>query len=334
MDDVKARFPLLTLLTAGFMVLWPDPSGLAVAKVAAQGAQQTATQATQEAWPDTEVIVKGKVSISPALWRIQKGDAQIIILGTLPVFPKSQAWNTKRVENALRGARSLITPPNSNPGFFDMMGLLSKKALPGRQLLKNVLTPELNARYEETARRAGVDIRDFAHDKPVWAGARLRRVVLQRRGLSDEEPLATVVRLAHRADVPVKAAGKYKIGPIFKDVNAMDVTASQACLSFALDDIDFDLDRAPRAATAWAQGDIRTVRANYEGSALMKCLSGSDQAALLNERSTSDAMTAVTEALSTPGKTVAVLPLAMMLRKGGVLERLRSQGYSVSNPED
>ncbi len=319
--------PILAAIFAALLLVGPTTAAIATTSL-------SEFQAEPEAWPDTEVVVKGRVSVSPALWRVQKGDTQVIILGILPVFPKSQGWNSKRVENALRGARGLITPPTSNPNFFDMMGMLSKKALPNKQLLKNVLTPAMNARYEATARRADVDIHDFAHDKPVWAGARLRREVLQRRGLSADEPLATIIRLANRQGVPVRAAAKYKVGPIFKDVNTMDAAASEACLGYALDDIDFDMDRAPKAALAWAQGDIRTVRANYQGSALMKCLAGSDQAAALNERSAIDAMTAITAAFAKPGKTVAVLPLALLLRKGGVLERLRAQGYAVSAPED
>ncbi len=327
MNDARKRIIACLGLFAGLLLMWPATSAIATASL-------FGSQSDPESWPETEVVVKGRVSISPALWRVQKGDSQVIILGILPVFPKSQGWNSKRVENALRGARGLITPPTSNPGFFDMMGMLSKKALPNKQLLKSVLSPAMNARYEATALRAGVDIRDFAHDKPVWAGARLRREVLQRRGLSSDEPLATITRLANRQGVPVRAAAKYKVGPIFKDVNTMDTAASEACLGYALDDIDFDLDRAPKAALAWAQGDIRTVRANYQGSALMKCLSGSDQAVALNERSAVDAMTAIDAAFTRPGKTVAVLPLALLLRKGGVLERLRTQGYAVSAPDE
>ena len=51
----------------------------------------------QEDWTNTEVIVKGKAPPGPAEWRVTHGDAQIIILGVLPVFPKKQAWSTRRM---------------------------------------------------------------------------------------------------------------------------------------------------------------------------------------------------------------------------------------------
>ena len=288
----------------------------------------------QENWPETEIVVKGKPAAGPALWRVSDGDSQVIILGILPVFPKKQKWSTKRVEGALRGANALITPPASSTGIGDAWMMMSKKGLPNRQSLKDALPPELYARYETTARRAGVPIKDFARDKPVWAGARLRREVLQKLALSDDATLSTVRRLAGQAGVPVKAAGRYDIGPIFKAVNAMDDRASQGCLRYTLDDIDFNLDRAPLAAKAWAVGDIATVRRHYQGSTLLKCLSGSPQAAAMMDRSVTDSARAVTTALNKPGKTVAVFPLALLLRKGGVLDNLRAQVYDVSNPKD
>jgi uncharacterized protein YbaP (TraB family) len=292
------------------------------------------TASAQEDWPDTAIVVKGKAATGPALWRVTDGDSQVIILGILPVFPKKQKWSTKRVEGALRGANTLITPPASSTGVGDVWLMMSKKGLPNRRTLKEDVSPALYARYEATARRAGVSIKDFARDKPVWAGARLRREVVQKIGLSDDEPVGTVKQLARQAGISVRAAGKYDIGPLFKTVNAMDDAASEACLTYTLDDIDFDLDRASIAAKAWSVGDIGTVRTNYQGSTLMKCLSGSPQAAAVLNRSVTDSLNAITAALAKPGKTVAVFPLAILLRKGGVLERLRAKGYAVSAPQD
>ena len=288
----------------------------------------------QEDWGNTEVVVRGKAPPGPAEWRVSHGDAQVIILGILPVFPKSQAWSTRRVQNALHNARLLITPATSHIGANDLVTLMFSKGLAGRATLQSSVPPALYARYQASARRAGVATRDFEHDKPVWAAVRLRREVLERRGLSDDEPGDTVIRLAHQAGVPVKAAGRYKMAGILKDVNAMSDAASQACMGYTLDDIDFDLDRAPKAAAAWATGDIATVRANYQGSALEKCLDGSGKGTALMERSISDTVAAVTSALQVPGKTVAIFPMATLLRKNGALDRLRAAGYEVSSPAD
>jgi hypothetical protein len=286
----------------------------------------------QNVWNDADLVVTAHVP-GIALWRVQKGDSEVVVIGILPVFPKSQAWSTRRVENALRGAHGLITPPAPAVGIGDIFGIMSSKNLPGHQPLQAVLPPDLYARYVATAARAGVSIKPFAHDKPIWAGARLRKDVLQKLALSDEEPAATIIRLAHRANVPVHSAGRIKFALVVKDVNAMSDAASRDCLADVLDDIDFDLDRAPKAAAAWAAGDIRTVHANYQGSAMLKCFQGSEPAAGLLDHSIDDSVAAIDNALKTPGKSVAIFPLATILRKDGALDRLRAQGASISSPD-
>ncbi|ESQ92738.1 conjugative transfer protein GumN [Asticcacaulis sp. AC460] len=288
------------------------------------------SMAQTEDWPD--VVIKAKTTVGPAMWRVSDEDSQVIIIGILPVFPKKQAWNTKRIENALRGANVLITPATSHAGAGDMTSLMFRKGLPDGKTLKQVLSPALYARYEAAAARAKVSIRDFARDKPVWAMVRLRREVLEKRGLTDDEPVATIKRLAGRAGVPVRAAANYDMGAIVKDINAMTPQAAEVCVTATLDDIDFLLDRLGRTAAAWAVGDLATVRANYPASAMARCLSGSSKGSALMDRSINDSVAAVEKALKKPGKSVAVLPLAILLRRGATLDRLRAKGYEVSAP--
>ena len=291
-------------------------------------AQMTQAQTAQapETWSDTqEVIVRAHVP-GPAMWRVQKDGAEVIVIGVLPVFPKAQAWQTRRIENALKGARVLITPAATSASVGDLFGLMSSKNLPQHEDLRTTLPPALYARYQAAADRAGVSVKPFAHDNWTRFAGRLRKDILGKIGLSDQEPQATIVRLAHRAGVPVRASARYKFSPLLKDVNAMSLQASEACLSDALDDIDFDFDRAPRAAAAWATGDLKTVHANYQGSTLVRCLAGSEQAAAILDHSIDDAATAISEALKTPGRSVAVFPLATLLRKNGVLDRLGVEG--------
>ncbi len=304
--------------------------GLAAAVLAA--ATPALPQTLPEQWSD-EIIVSAPAA-GPAIWRLRKGQSEVLVIGILPVFPRTQTWRTRRIEMALKGANALITPAVSRASFGDYVGIMSKKALPNRQTLKEILPPDLNARYEATAARAGVSIKAFAHDKPVWAGARLRQDVLSKLRLTDDEPTQTIARLARRQDVPVRVAGKYKLSPVLRDVNGMGEEASETCLRRTLDDIDFDLDRAPKAAAAWAVGDTRTVLANYHGSALADCLEGSGLGAALMERSIGDAVDAISEALQQPGRTVAIVPLAPWLRKGGALDRLRAQGVTITAPVD
>lgn len=290
--------------------------------------------AQTEAWNDsaTEVVVKASIP-GPAMWRVKKGQSEVIVIGILPVMPRSLNWNTRRIGFALKGAKGLITPPKANLNLGDMLKMMSAKNLPKGTMLKDVLPQALNTRYETTAARAGVSIKAFDHDKPVWAGARLRKDVLAKLSLTDDEPVDTIVRLAHRQGVDVRTSGRYKLSPILKDINAMDMASSRNCLSAALDDIDFDIDRSRKTAIAWTTGDLKTVRANYQGSALQACFDGSEKGQALIEHSIDDATNAIEEALETPGKSVAIFQLSPLLRKGGALDRLKAHGAQITAPE-
>ncbi|MBP2160052.1 MULTISPECIES: TraB/GumN family protein [Asticcacaulis] len=288
--------------------------------------------AAREVWSG-EVVISAKAS-GPALWRLRRGQSEVIVIGVLPTFPKTQAWRTRRIENALKGANGLLIPQAAKASAGDMLSLMSNKSLPEKRTLKEVLPPDLYARYAATASRAGVSVKDFERDKPVWAGARLRREVLEKRGVTADEPTDTITRLARRQNVSVKPFGRYKLKAVLKDVNAMNLAAQTNCMRRTLDNIDFVLDKLPASANAWSTGDMSTVLGSYRGSALADCLEGSGKGSALIEQSVSDTASAIDTALNRPGKTVAVVPLSPWLRKGGALDRLRGRGVSVTSPED
>ena len=51
-----------------------------------------AQTAQPETWSDAqEVTVRVHVP-GPAMWRVQKDGAEVIVIGILPVFPKAQPW--------------------------------------------------------------------------------------------------------------------------------------------------------------------------------------------------------------------------------------------------
>ena len=288
--------------------------------------------AAQEVWSE-DVVISAKAS-GRAMWRLRRGESEVIVIGVLPSFPKKQTWRTRRIENALNGANGLMVPQAVKATTGDMLSLMSSKGLPEKRTLKEVLPTDLYARYTATAARAGISVKDFERDKPVWAGARLRREVLERRGVTGDEPTDTITRLARRQGVSVKPFGRYKLKPVLKDVNAMSMAAQTNCMRRTLDNIDFVLDKLPASANAWSTGDMSTVLGNYRGSALADCLEGSGKGSALIEQSVSDTAFAINAALSRPGKTIAVVPLSPWLRKGGALDRLRARGVSVTSPED
>ena len=66
---------------------------------------------------------------------------------------------------------------------------------------------------------------------------------------------------------------------------------------------------------------------------MTQCLEDLPSIQALTERGTADAVTAIDEALSRPGKTVALVDLTYLDRTNGLLDRLKARGATISVPE-
>ena len=92
---------------------------------------------------------------------------------------------------------------------------------------------------------------------------------------------------------------------------------------------------AEAAARAWAVGNVKAMKANYAESRLMNCAIGTvTRAAAIEARNVAETVSAIDGALKKPGKTIAVVNLGPLLRKGGVLEKLVAMGVTVQAPAE
>jgi len=120
-----------------------------------------------------------------------------------------------------------------------------------------------------------------------------------------------------------------------EDVLKLNLDQQRACLAQSVDDIDRQLAHAIPAAEAWAVGDIRAVKANYAESRLADCvIAAVHSVAGINERNVADYTAAIDTALNTPGKSIAVIDIGPLLRRGGVLERLQARNVAIEGPAE
>ena len=120
------------------------------------------------------------------------------------------------------------------------------------------------------------------------------------------------------------------LGKIAGDAASLSPAAQRACLDDALDEVEAGPAGARRAGAAWADGDVRGAL-NQERS-YEKCLASLPGALNLDARFKADQAAAIERALAKPGHAVAVVQLRPLLSQGGVLDRLRSKGYTVKTP--
>ncbi|ESQ81047.1 TraB/GumN family protein [Asticcacaulis sp. YBE204] len=291
-------------------------------------AAQTKTQ-----WSDiTEVVVRAPNS-GPAMWKLTRGDSTVWVLGTLILMPEGLKWDQKRLARTLNGAQWLITPAISQSDPTRATELQKIARLPNNGRLYDVLSETVYARFEDVAQREHLAINDYNRLQPVIATGNLSRDVLNAHGLSIRAVYDQMTTTVRKSKVKVRRAGHYDQSALITYYAGLDTASAEACTVNGLDGLDYDLRTTKDMARAWAVGDLKGVMALYREPDFLTCVLSGETTAALYQTYAIDHMTAVLDAaLNVPGKSVAIVPFDDLLRKDGVLDRLRLKGVDISAP--
>jgi hypothetical protein len=298
-------------------------------------------KAAIEAGSDTSAVVDELTVIGtppgPPIWRVKRGESEVVILGGLTPLPHMLQWSSPRLDRALVGANRLLVPPQDEVRFTDLPGLALRMASLRQPLghkLESDLSPALRERFVRTRESLGIGPGRYAHWKPAIAGFLLIADFREKAGLSTGKPTTTVMRRAKALGVKVQPMADISWGAMVKSASAMKGPAHEACLTAALNDLDAEAARAGPLAQAWAVGDLATVKGGMTANLLDQCLLQLTSATALLDYGTRQSVDAINAALAKPGKTVAIIDLKFLLRSGGVLDRLKAQGAEVSVPRE
>ncbi len=273
----------------------------------------------------------------PALWTVRRGDSSVVILGGVSPLPHMLEWNTIRVERAMDGANLVLLPPAGRAGVLDILSILFHAGdlqLPVGQTLTSLMSTDERARFDNLRNQIHTDAKRYERLKPAIAGLFLLSDFLKAAGLSAAKPASTVKRLAEQKHIRVKTVGDIDIGQFFRSESRMDAAQNKACFDAALTDAEWDASRARPVADAWANGDLRAVRAEYFGAFMDACVLKLPTLRAMLDKGEAEAVAAIDAALIKPGKTVAVIDLSLLLRANGVLDRLKAEGADITVPPD
>lgn len=274
----------------------------------------------------------------PAIWRVQKGDATLIIVGSVTPLRHLQKWDTRRVEHALDGADLLLMPPAAKTGVTDvaklMFGGLGKLRQPGGRTLEGALPPELRARFVEARTRARKDAKRYASWKPAVAGFMVLEDFRESAGLSDAKPGSTILRMAEAKRVKVKPMTQLRTAGLASSIGKLSDAQNLECLDGALTELEREGADPVGFGDAWANGDLHRVRATYGALPLERCLYDTPGVNAALQRGVADATATVLKTLDKPGKTVAVIDMSFLLRRDGVLDRLKAAGAEITVPPE
>ena len=319
---MRAHGPVLILLSL---------AGAAVAQAPAP--PQTAPAATVDLGsPVVEALEVVARPPGPALWKVTKGNSEVVVLGAVRPVPHALVWDSARLDRALDGANVLLVQPRFTIGVMDMIrfkvgGTGARQDRP----LEETLPPDLRSRFVGARTAARQDAGRYGRLKPYVAAFMLVGDYREAGGLSAAKPDSTVEKLAKAHKVPIRPVAEYRVAAAIKTASPMTEAQSFACLQDAVDEVQWESDQSRATAAAWAAGDLKAVRASYPPSPLERCLQQVPNTAVI-ERGTEDSTRAIAAALTKPGKAVAIVDLNFLLRPNGVLDRLKAQGATITVP--
>lgn len=289
-------------------------------------------------WAPNETIVVSAQAEGPAFWHVKKGDSEIYILGTVSPMPKGLAWNSAHLNDIIKGARAVLTPPTASSGFFETSwfllthrGLLS---MPDDKKLEDTLPSDLKTRFVAARESLGQGEGEYDDDPPVIAAMKLQGAFDKKHDYTGDEPLETVKRLARENHVPVKPIGEYGALGLVKEGLRLPQEAQRVCLA---DSVAFtevrSVHNAPLAA-AWAAGNVKEIKAHFVPGIFEHCTKQISGFAKLTDRAKADYLKAIHDALAQPGKVVMLTDVGSLLRSTGVAEQLHNEGVTIEGPAE
>lgn len=278
-----------------------------------------------------ELVVNARLP-GPAWWKVSDGDTTVYILGVPGAVPKGMTWDTSVLERRLDGAFAVITPPVARAGLTDLPALLSMRSkLKAERPLEQV-APDLAPRMARAWAATGQKGDGWKDWKPLGAGLLLAGNSQKANRLTGDEPDKTIQKLARKHKVKSRPAAVYKAMPMIKTlVKQHSEEAGLICLEGVLDEVEAGPEPVRRAARAWANGEVRAaVHAPREGQRCVMALPGMAEEF---RRMSAAQVEAVSQAMKTPGKAVAVFSLRGLVAEDGVLQKLRERGFKVTTPD-
>lgn len=278
------------------------------------------------------LVVNAKLP-GPAWWRISDADTTIYILGTLAAMPKGASWDTSVLDRRLDGAFALIMPPVGKAGLTDIPAMLKLRSKLKSDQPLDQAAPELAPRLAQVRAHLGKGPDNYKEWSPLGAGMMIGIDYQKTSKLDGGEPERTVQKLARKHKVKSRPAGVYKAMPMVKAaVRDHSAEAGKLCLEGMLSEVEAGSVAVQAAARAWSQGDVRgAISGPRNFQRCMRALPGMSD---MERRATGDEVTALAEALNTPGHAVALFSMRGLVAQGGVLDQLRARGVKVSTPAD
>ena len=298
-----------------------------------------AARAEQPAPALDEIIVTAERA-GPGMWHVHRGDANVWILGSISPLPRDITWRSKQVESVLeRTSQVLVQKPIeiSVPRILWML-IADRKLLMvgGGKKLKDVLPPELHARFAAQRSKVSDDDGKWERYRPLIAAAFLQQAAFHKVNLSMRLDLGAALReLAKKHGVRIEEVKVAGVSDMLEALKTMPPATERTCVEASLSTVETGLPRLVDRAQAWANGNVERSENTPELKEVDACRNALDAGKGASDvigRIRQTWLENIEKYLRSAGTTIAVVNLDLMLERGGLLDQLRAKGYEIDAP--
>ena len=299
------------------------------------------------------VVVSGEQP-GPGMWQVRNSAGHALwILGTVSPLPAKLEWRADEVQAVIGSAQQVLGSPgwgfDADVGFFGRLTLVPSalKAArdPDGRTLREVLPPDLYARWERLKQRHIGRDGGIEKDRPLVAATQLYAAALKDVGLGRSSPVSKVVEKAAKAHglKPVPTRVEIKIADPRQALKEVRGTALQdlECFRRTLDVVEHGLPLLAERANAWSVGDVEALQRLAVEGQYVACVDAVANSDFGRRRGLTDVdaqaqrkwLGMASDALGRNAVTFATVPVSSLVSPGGYLEQLRARGYEVQAPD-
>jgi hypothetical protein len=301
--------------------------------------------------PPEQVLLVGQRP-GPGLWKVSKGEHVLWVLGIYTPLPQKMEWRSQEVEATLAQSQEYLAPPaaHAKVGFFRgltmLPGLIGIKKNPDGATLRDVLPPDVYARWLPLKAKYLGDNDSIERERPIFAADTLFSAGLKQAGLTRGMVVSTkldAIIKQHKIKVTETGIKLDMDGAsdMMKDFKKSSL-ADAACFDKTLARLETDIQAMRVRANAWAKGDIEAIQKltypdqeNECNNAMLGAEFVKNRAGFQNikERVRTAWLDSAEQSIGTNASTFAVLPLSNIIGADSYLAALKAKGYQVDSPE-
>ena len=281
-----------------------------------------------------EILVHA--SPGPALWRVVKGQSELVILGSVEPTPEGRIWNAIRVDEALQGARALLLSPGSTPGLawadnFPEWERYLLQEPDGRTLGRELAATPLG-RLSQAATQSGTSLARYESYRPGPAGMILLQDSWKARQLTASAVDSVVMAVAKARHVRVVKVDEGGSLPLIDAMPEMSKAQHLACVQESLERYDWEGANVEAVYRDWEDGRVAALRRIYKP--LQLCNDSIPGGARRRAQARAIWIKALEGALNVRGRTVALMDISDLLGPNDILAGLEAYGATVTAPPE